>query len=250
MFEQSILRTGAKTRRTWTVAVSFALQMVGVGVALLIPLVAFEKLPAIRLMPPLIAPPAPRTEPPRNFVEVTAVVRDHARPRPFVQPAFIPHDIARVVEPPEPQTVTTDNTVPFSIGPSNDRTVSNSVWTNNNWKPPQFEPPPQPQRKEPQVEMVAPTPVSRGVMQGRLINRVLPVYPPPARAARIQGGVNLQAIIGRDGRIRELQVLNGHPWLVKAALDAVGQWVYLPTTLSGAPVDVITTIEVKFVLGN
>ena len=250
MFEQSILKTGAKTRRTWTVAVSFALQMVGVGVALLIPLVAFDKLPAIRLMPPLIAPPTPRTEPPKNFVEVTAVVRDHARPSPFVQPASIPDRIAHIVEAPEPPALPTDNTVIFSPGPSDPRGVPYSVLANNNWKPPQIEPPPQPKRNEPQVEKVAPTPVSKGVMQGRLINRVQPVYPPLARAAHIQGVVNLQAIIGRDGRIRELQVVNGHPLLVKAALDAVGQWAYQPTTLSGAPVDVITTIEVKFVLSN
>jgi protein TonB len=62
--------------------------------------------------------------------------------------------------------------------------------------------------------------------------------------------VHLTAIIGADGRIRELQVLSGHPLLVPAAVDAVRQWVYQPTMLSGAPVEVMTDITVTFSLSQ
>ena len=79
-----------------------------------------------------------------------------------------------------------------------------------------------------------------------VIHRVEPVYPDLARRARIGGEVRLEGVIGTDGRIRELKVLSGHPLLTKAALDAVSQWLYRPTTLNGEPVEVIAPIVVTF----
>jgi protein TonB len=60
----------------------------------------------------------------------------------------------------------------------------------------------------------------------------------------------LRAIIGKDGSVAELQVVSGHPLLVKAAVDAVRQWRYKPTLLNGEPVEVDTTITVSFRLGG
>ena len=60
----------------------------------------------------------------------------------------------------------------------------------------------------------------------------------------------LHAIIDREGRVAELEVLSGHPVLVKAAMDAVQLWRYRPTLLNGEPVEVETTIKVSFVLGD
>ncbi len=71
--------------------------------------------------------------------------------------------------------------------------------------------------------------------QAQLIRRVDPVYPEMAVRMRVSGVVELRGIVGTDGRIRELKVLRGHPLLVKAALEAVSQWVYRPTRLSGVP---------------
>ena len=87
------------------------------------------------------------------------------------------------------------------------------------------------------------------VQEAKLIHRVMPTYPPLARQARISGVVKLQGIIGKDGRIRELQLLSGHPLLAQAALDAVRQWVYSPTFLNNEPVEVIAPIDVNFTLG-
>ena len=82
----------------------------------------------------------------------------------------------------------------------------------------------------------------------RLVHRVDPVYPPFARQARISGTVELTGVIGIDGRIRELQIVHGHPFLAKAALEAVRQWMYEPTLLNGAAVEVIAPITVNFLL--
>lgn len=83
-----------------------------------------------------------------------------------------------------------------------------------------------------------------------LIRKVIPVYPPLARSARISGVVHLIGTIGKDGRIQNLQLVSGHPMLARAALNAVQQWIYKPTLLNGNPVEVIAPIEVNFTLGQ
>ena len=110
-------------------------------------------------------------------------------------------------------------------------------------------PPPPPARA---VEGKPDTPrrieVSGSVQRTRLIRSTEPVYPPLASQARIQGIVKFAAIISRDGAIRNLQVISGHPVLVGAALDAVKHWLYKPTVIDGETVEVVTQIEVPFTL--
>src|SRR6266699_3306694 len=93
-------------------------------------------------------------------------------------------------------------------------------------------------------------PARKAGAAARLLAQPQPVYPPLARQARIQGNVVLHAIIDKDGRVGELQVISGHPLLVQSALDAVKNWRYQPTQLNGEPVEVDTTITVSFVLGG
>jgi len=88
--------------------------------------------------------------------------------------------------------------------------------------------------------------VSQGVMEGLLVHRVNPVYPPEARSRYIEGDVILQATIGKDGRIHNLRAVSGHPVLVEASIGAVQQWRYRPYLLKGEPVEVETTIKVQF----
>ncbi|HKW57152.1 MAG TPA: energy transducer TonB, partial [Candidatus Acidoferrum sp.] len=88
------------------------------------------------------------------------------------------------------------------------------------------------------------------VTAAMLINRVQPVYPALARQTRISGTVRLHAIISKDGSVKELEVISGHPLLVQSALDAVRQWRYHPTLLNGEPVEVDTTIDVIFSLAG
>jgi protein TonB len=96
----------------------------------------------------------------------------------------------------------------------------------------------------------APLKVSEGVQMAMLVRKVIPEYPPLARSARISGVVRLIGTIGKDGTIRDLQLVSGHPLLSRAALEAVRQWIYRPTLLNGNPVEVIAPIEVNFTLGQ
>jgi TonB family protein len=88
-------------------------------------------------------------------------------------------------------------------------------------------------------------------VQGRnLITKVEPIYPPLAMQARIQGLVRFNVVIGKDGRVANMQLVSGHPLLVAAAQDAVRQWVYKPTLLNGEPVEVVTQVDVNFTLSQ
>ena len=83
----------------------------------------------------------------------------------------------------------------------------------------------------------------------RLVFKPEPVYPPLAKQARIQGTVRFTAIIGTDGRVKNVQLVSGHPLLVESARDAVVQYVYRPSeSANGQPVEVVTQIDVNFTL--
>jgi protein TonB len=92
--------------------------------------------------------------------------------------------------------------------------------------------------------------ISQGVSQGLLIKRVQPRYPQSALAMHLQGAVQLGAMIDKEGKIVNLQVLKGDAMLARAAMDAVRQWRYKPYYLDGVPVDIETQITVNFRLPN
>jgi TonB family protein len=92
--------------------------------------------------------------------------------------------------------------------------------------------------------------IAGGVMVGMLLKKVPPEYPLYAKEVGITGTVVLQATINKDGRIANLHVMSGPPELQQASLDAVKHWVYRPYLLNGEPVEVMTTINVVFTLGN
>jgi TonB family protein len=105
-----------------------------------------------------------------------------------------------------------------------------------------------------QTSSTAPAPgavrVVANVAAANILSQTPPEYPPLAKAARVQGTVRFEATIGKDGAVQNLQLLEGPPLLVQAAMHAVRQWVYKPTLLNGQPVQAITTIDVNFTLSE
>jgi len=83
-------------------------------------------------------------------------------------------------------------------------------------------------------------------MNALLIHRVQPEYPEPAKWLHLSGTVQLRAIIGVDGSVRNIEVVSGNPILANAAVGAVRQWKYQPTQLNGKPVEVDTVVTVQF----
>jgi protein TonB len=108
---------------------------------------------------------------------------------------------------------------------------------------------PPPEIKPPSPEKpTRPVKVSQGVMAASILHQVQPAYTPVERTMRLSGEVLLHAIIGKDGTVRELQVVSGNPLLAQTAIAAVRQWRYRPTLLNGEAVDVDTIVSVKFIL--
>jgi len=84
------------------------------------------------------------------------------------------------------------------------------------------------------------------IQQATLIYKKDPEYPKIAKQTGAKGQVKLVATIGKDGKVKAVRVLSGHPMLQNAASDAVKQWIYKPTLLNGAPVETETEIVVNF----
>ncbi|MBX9600904.1 MAG: TonB family protein [Bryobacteraceae bacterium] len=246
MFEQSILSPTDRAR-PWPMVASVTAQTAMVGLALLLPLVYTEHLPdflfdAPPIPLPRLAAPEPVAASPNPRQPSVARTAVDAGYRPFVQPAAIPKgipDLSRLEAAPEAPAGDARTGVPNSGLPSG--------FAGERMTP--IAPPPEAVPKPAPVSS-APVRVSSGVQEAKLIRRVIPIYPALAKAARIQGTVRMAATIARDGSIQELQILDGHALLRAAAMDAVRQWLYQPTLLNGHPVEVITTIDVRFTLSN
>src|SRR5262249_34667916 len=92
--------------------------------------------------------------------------------------------------------------------------------------------------------------VSGGVLQGSAIKKVQPSYPPVAKAAKASGAVQVQILVSETGEVIEASVINGHPLLRDAALQAARQWQFKPTELSGKPVKVQGILTFNFTLSD
>jgi protein TonB len=252
MFEQSIILNHGGSQKTGAFAASFVAQIFVAGVLIVIPLIFTDSLrivPMVAQLPMLVAsapPPLPTIEPaaPRS-VRSTGL----QAPRFFVPPVAI-----RTATTPAAQAIVIDSgpagfEVATSIGgldlglsgglsptrivgPAREARETASVVT-----------------KSVDVITEGPLRVTGSLQSSKIIKRVIPAYPTAARVARISGAVHLLGIIGTDGRIRELKVLDGPLLLRQAAVDAVKQWIYSPTILSGSAVEVEAPITVDFLLG-
>jgi protein TonB len=81
----------------------------------------------------------------------------------------------------------------------------------------------------------------------RKVKNVDPIYPAGAMASGTPASVILEAIIAKDGRVRDERVVRSPgPEFDKAAIAAVRQWKYAPTRLNGEPVELLMTVTVTF----
>lgn len=227
---------------------SLALQAGAVGALLLAPLIWVEALPPAPIVPPPVI--APRIQAVKVFaaeriMKTAATLLPALLPqrRVFTAPAVVPKGTPNIIDAPAAFLET-------GIGSGVATGVPSGGIFPTTGEIIAAPPPPQPVPEKPKPAAVAPLRVSSGVQAAKLVAQVRPAYPALARQARIQGSVRLQATIARDGSIQQLAVLAGHPLLVASAVDAVKQWRYSPTFLNGAPVEVLTQIDVHFTLGQ
>ncbi len=246
MFEQSLLEIAAREapRKRWTLALSSLFQCALVGLLVLVPMLWTQAVPR-KLLPevllaPLPPPPGPAED--RHAAKPARAVPTEIQEGRVVAPNRVPEQIAVLQEdspPPAPPGGPDRWGVQGGIGHD---AQGSSLWSNLIRPAPAAPPTPKPEAPR------APVTVGGDVQEGKAIYRPAPIYPPLARQARIQGTVVLEAIISRSGTIESLKLVQGHPMLVPAAVEAVRQWRYRPTLLNGEPVEVQTTITVHFTL--
>ncbi len=246
MFDEMIVSTGKQRRNPWAVMFSFLAQSLFLIVLILVPLIYTEALPKTLLTTLLVAPPPPPPPPPPPAATVTRVVKPTVRlmeAGKLRAPTAIPKQVVMLKEeelPPDMGAfVGVTGGVPGGIPGGQAGGVLGGILGGIAGSGP---PPPK----------AAPSRIRVGgnVQQAKLISQPRPVYPPLAKQARIQGTVQLQAIIAKDGTVTQLEMISGHPLLVQSAMDAVRQWRYQPTLLNGEPVEVVTTIAVIFNLSS
>jgi TonB family protein len=112
-------------------------------------------------------------------------------------------------------------------------------------EPPIASPAPQPTAPVDSNAVFAAVPA--GGTQPEEIDRVVPRYPPAARAANVSGRVVIRGIVRRDGTIDNVEVIKDLPFgLGEAAREAVQRWRFRPATYRGEPIDVYYTVTVNF----
>ncbi len=229
-----------RSHRGWTALLSFGLQAIALAGLLALPLIYPEGIPRVRLMESFVTPslPVARTSPPAHPPSTHAAPTSNMQGDSLLTPTRIPTSIQQVREDTLPPQLDLGSTLGLSNESSGGRSSLAGVVSSLSGT---VLPPPVPHARRPPTSVV---------MEGNLIHRVQPIYPPLAKSAGIQGTVVLRAEISREGTIEKLQVVSGHPLLIAAARDAVAEWLYRPYMLNGEPIEVETQVTVKFILAG
>ena len=224
-------------RRKWTTLASFTMQAFGLSLLLMIPLFMVQGPPSLHWLeeaPILTPPPAPAPV----AHEQRAIRSSNIRNGQIQTPATIPLTIAELHEQSIASSPDVSNLGVEGGTGTGRHGVLDSVGSSMDVAPPP--PPPAPTH---------PLRIS-SLSEANLLHRVQPIYPPLARQARVQGPVELRAIISKSGTIENLVVVRGHPLLAQSAIDAVRQWRYRPYLLNNEPIEVETEITVNFCLSG
>ncbi len=257
MFEGAITWEARRTTRSWTWMAGMSIQASLIALAILIPLLRPDALPRAHWQPSWFVTLVP-AGPPRGPAPAPKLSGRTARtvtpsdPAKLAAPSRVPDQVARIIEEVGGPPAIGGNGAaglgaPSGAGPGVPGGSADGGRA--------LLAPPPVERAEPVKRNAAAAQVERirlggVVLEGKLVRKVMPVYPALARAARISGVVRLVGIVGTDGNIRKLDVVSGHPLLVDAAIGAVRQWGYRPTMLNGVPVEVVAPIDVTFRLGQ
>lgn len=248
MFADSMLETSwaQRLRRSLTTLTSFGLQALIIGLLLLLPVLKTVGLPSARTVSTPITLGRRVVQPLAATPRAVTASAAHDLPNPrLVAPGHMPTHIAMVADDLSAQPPGVSDTGGSEVGSGDPGFLSGSgdglptslIGGNRPLLP---TPPP------PVVRAIR----TSSMLEGNLIRRVEPVYPPLARNARIHGSVVVYALISKVGTMENVRALSGHPLLVPATVDAVSQWRYRPYILNGEPIEVETQITVNFYLSG
>jgi protein TonB len=219
------------SRKWYTVPLSITVHTLLIGAIMIIPLMASDILPTPPSMMAFVAAPPPPAPPPPPPPQAAQPPTPQVEVNSQAAPIAAPKDITPETE----LDAVTRNAIATVEAGTFDGLTGSTFDGHELALPP---PPPPP----------APVHVGGQIERPTKIKDVNPLYPPIAQAARVQGTVIIEATIGVDGNVTNTRVLRSVPLLDQAALAAVRQWQFTPTTLNHQPVPVIMTVTVTFAL--
>lgn len=88
--------------------------------------------------------------------------------------------------------------------------------------------------------------VSRTEAMQAATAKVQPEYPPIARQLKVEGVVELEALIGENGKVEKVTIVSGNAMLTHAGADALKQWKFTPFTEDGKPVKALAPFTFAF----
>ena len=252
MFEQATLASGPAGKRVLTTLLGLTSQVFLVGTAVLAPMVWPQVMPKTQLL--TILPPVPQGTRPEEKKPPgqTATVR-HTRPirelATIYQPTKYPDKAILIEDLEQPE----GPRVPGGTGVGSPTGVPGAPLLDIIIPNTRVPDPPKPPAKPPATAAPTPKTVERFapggmVRMGKLLHRVDPEYPVLAKATHVSGTVVLECVVGTDGRMLEVQYKSGNPLLMRAAVDAVRQWVYEPSQLNGKLIEILANITITFKL--
>jgi TonB family protein len=80
------------------------------------------------------------------------------------------------------------------------------------------------------------------------VSKVQPDYPAIARQLKIQGVVELEAVVDTNGEVEKVNIQNGSPVLTKPCAEALKKWKFKPFIEDGKAVTALVPVTFTFKL--
>lgn len=93
-----------------------------------------------------------------------------------------------------------------------------------------------------------PKKVSHAEASGAAVTKVAPEYPGIARQLKIEGLVELEALVTETGAVEKVNIVSGNPILTKPAVEALKRWKFSPFQSEGKTVKALAQVSMTFKL--
>jgi len=79
-----------------------------------------------------------------------------------------------------------------------------------------------------------------------IASKIAPEYPPLGRQLKIEGKVELEAVVAENGSVEKVNIVSGNPVLTKPAVEAVKHWKFVPFEDGGKPCKALAPVSIAF----
>jgi periplasmic protein TonB len=95
-----------------------------------------------------------------------------------------------------------------------------------------------------------PKKVTRSDALSAAVSKPQPGYPAMAKQLKLQGVVELEALIDESGKVEQVKIVTGNPIFTAPSAAALKAWKFTPFTSEGKPVKALAPVEFAFHLEN